>query len=302
MDRWLSTHLGIISTSKLHSFGCSYRNVTKMVERGELVTMLPGVFRSAQWPCGREQIMAAVCARNFAALIGFTTAGQLWGQRRMRDPLIHVLIPHGHSPELEGVVVHRCRRIDPVDIVERPDGIRLTSPPRTLFDCGDMIGIEATTSVLEQMLNEHRLTFGTVADTVQRLYHPLRPGAKTLLKVIGSRPEWQAALQSDLEVKVLTEITRQGLPQPCPQFEVILPTQRRIKIDFAWPSSKLAIEVDHPAWHDGAAESHSDKGRDRKLTTVGWTCSRITDIDVNGGLSEAVADIGAILANLARAA
>ena len=72
----------------------------------------------------------------------------------MTDPRIHVLVPHGRSPEMEGVVVHRCRRIDPVDIVERADGIRLTSPPRTIFDSADMIGADATASVLEQLLNE----------------------------------------------------------------------------------------------------------------------------------------------------
>ena len=38
-----------------------------MVDRRELVTMLPGVFRSAQWPCNREQKLAAACARNSAA-------------------------------------------------------------------------------------------------------------------------------------------------------------------------------------------------------------------------------------------
>jgi very-short-patch-repair endonuclease len=65
---------------------------------------------------------------------------------------------------------------------------------------------------------------------------------------------------------------------------------------------KLAIEVDHPAWHAGAIDSHTDKGRDRKLATIGWTSSRITDIDVNSGLREAVADVGQILARLTSAA
>ena len=218
MDVWFSTHLGIISAAKLEELGCTHRNIAHMVARCELVTMMPGVFRSAQWPCNREQILAAVCARNLAAMIGFTTAGQEWHLRRMLDPLIHVLVPHGRSPEMEGVVVHRCRRIDPVDIVQRPDGIRLTSPPRTLFDSADMIGVEAATSVLEQLLNEQRVTFGTVSDTVQRLYHPNRPGSATMLTVIRSRPSWRAALQSDLEVRVLEEISRQGLPVPVTQF------------------------------------------------------------------------------------
>ena len=193
----------------------------------------------------------------------------------MTDPQIHVLVPHGASPEMEGVVVHRCRRIDPVDIVQRTDGIRLASPPRTIFDCADMIGSDATASVLEQLLNEQSLTFGTITDTVQRLYHPRRPGSRTILAVIRSRPAWREALQSDLEFKVLQEMSRQGLESPVPQFRVRPPGyDNDIRIDFAWPSVKLAIEVDHPAWHAGGFNSHTDKGRDRKLTAIGWTTSR----------------------------
>jgi very-short-patch-repair endonuclease len=302
VDEFLSTHLGIISTNRLIEFRCPSRTIANMVADGRLIPMLPGVFRSAQWPCNREQIMAAVCARNPASMIGFTTAGQLWVMRRMIDPDIHVLVPHGRSPEMKGIIVHRCRRIDPVDVVHRPDGIRLTSPPRTLFDSADMIGSEATTSVLEQLLNEQRLTFGTVSDTVQRLYHPNRPGSRTMLAVIRSRPAWRAALQSDLEVRVLEEMSRQGLAVPATQFPMSLPGGRDIAIDFAWPTARLAVEVDHPAWHDGALDSHADKGRDRKLATIGWASTRITDIDVNGGLRDAVTDIGVILARLTRAA
>ncbi|MEP7113669.1 MAG: type IV toxin-antitoxin system AbiEi family antitoxin domain-containing protein [Ilumatobacteraceae bacterium] len=302
-DAFLSSHLGIISAGTLIGLGCPKRTLANLVADGELITTLPGVFRSAQWPFGREQKMGAVCARNPAAMIAFTTAGQEWWLRRMGDPMIHALVTHGRSPEMEGVIVHRCRRIDPIDIVQRPDGIRLTSPPRTIFDSADMIGEEATASVLEQLLNENRLTFGTISDTVQRLYHPNRPGSKTMLAVIRSRPVWRAALQSDLEVRVLEEMARQQLPVPATQFRMRLPGRDRdIAIDFAWPNVKLAVEVDHPAWHDGALDSHADKGRDRKLTTIGWTPTRITDVDVNGGLSEAVADIGLILTRLINAA
>jgi len=87
-----------------------------------------------------------------------------------------------------------------------------------------------------------------------------------------------------------------------PQCPMTLPGGRDIVIDFAWPGAKLAVEVDHPAWHDGAADSHADKGRDRKLTTIGWTTTRITDIDVNRGLRDAVTDIGHILERLSAAA
>lgn len=120
-----------------------------------------------------------------------------------------------------------------------------------------------------------------------------------MLAVIRGRPAWRAALQSDLEVKVLEEMSRQSLPLPATQFPMRLPGRDRdIVVDFAWPAFQLAVEVDHPAWHNGAADLYADKGRDRKLATIGWASARITDIDVNGGLREAVADIGTILARL----
>ena len=199
--------------------------------------------------------------------------------------MIHVLVPHGRSPEMDGVVVHRCRRIDPVDIVQRADGIRLTSPPRTMFDSADMIGAEATTSVLEQLLNERRITFGTITDTVQRLYHPNRPGSSDDARrhpVASGMARGDCSLTSRsgcwtrCRGSSLADARRHSFRCVSPGYD------HDIAIDFAWPSVKLAIEVDHPAWHDGAVESHADKGRDRKLTTIGWTTARITDIDVTG--------------------
>ncbi|MEI7547633.1 MAG: type IV toxin-antitoxin system AbiEi family antitoxin domain-containing protein, partial [Actinomycetota bacterium] len=146
LDQWLRDHHGVISTPQLRGVGCSARTAHRMVQRGELVPLLPGVFLSAQWPCGDEQRLVAVCARNPAAVIAFTTAARYWGYRKVNDRRLHVLVPHGCSPTMPGVVVHRCRRIDAVDIVERPDGIRLTSPPRTLFDSADMLGLSAARS------------------------------------------------------------------------------------------------------------------------------------------------------------
>jgi very-short-patch-repair endonuclease len=302
MDAWLAGHLGIINAATLHRLGCTERNVACLVARGELITVMPGVFCSAQWPFGRPQMLGAVCARNPAALIGFTTAGQAWGMRKMKDGRVHVLVPHGCSPELEGVVVHRCRRIDPVDIVVQDSGLRLTSPPRTLFDTADMLGAGDSLSVLEQLLDEQRVTLGTVMDTFERLYHPRRPGSTTMRAVIRSRAEWRAALQSDLEVRVLAEIERQRLPPARSQFRIDLPNGRHVVVDFGWPEVKLAVEVDHPAWHAGSLSSHADKTRDRKLATIGWTTTRITDIDVNGGLRDAVDDVATILRRLRRAA
>jgi hypothetical protein len=239
--------------------------------------------------------MRAACARNPSAIIGFTTAATLWGLRRVNDLRIHVLVPHGASPELDGIVVHRCRHIDAVDLVERPDGIRVTSPPRTLFDSADMLGLSAARSVMEQIMHEGMGTLGTIVDTYHRLAHPLRPGSRTMADVIASRPRWRTALHSHLEQRVLEECERQGIPVAISQCPVEIPGERTIHLDFGWPEWKVGLEVDDPAWHMGFEERHRDTRRDRKAGTVGWYVPRVSKIDVDDDLADAIGDVKTIL-------
>ncbi|MEN9646880.1 MAG: hypothetical protein RL238_3549 [Actinomycetota bacterium] len=295
VDEWLRTHHGIIGPSGLEQCGMPLRTAHRWAEEGRFERLMPGVFKSRQWPESLEQLCAAACARNARAVVSFTTGVRLWHVRRALVNGVHVLVDHGVTPEMPGISVHRCRRIDPVDIVERPDGIRVASPPRSLFDAADMLGFEATRSALEQILNERLCTIGTVADTVARLYHPNRPGARTMLAVVASRPKWQRALQSDLEVKVLAEIERHGLPTPVPQCPLVLPDGTLIHLDFGWPTWKVGLEVDDPAWHAGAAEQQRDHRRDRKALVIGWAVPRVARLDVEGPLREAIGDVAEII-------
>ena len=301
LDHWLRTHHGVVSSPQLQRIGCSTSTVYRMVEREELVPLLPGVFLSAQWPLGPTQKMVAACARNPAAMIGFTTGCKLWQFRRAGNKGLHLLVPHGCSPELKGIVVHRCRRIDPVDIVERPDGIRLTSPPRTLFDSADMLGLTNARSVMEQILHEKLCTLPTILDTYRRLAHPNRPGTKTMATVNASKPLWAEALHSHLELLVQEAIERHGLPAPIAQCPTVVADGHLLHADFGWPLWKVALEVDDPAWHDGADNRRNDAWRDRKATAGGWAVVRVARLDVEGPLDAAIADVAAVLA-LRRAA
>ncbi|MCE9621579.1 MAG: hypothetical protein K8R99_04440 [Actinomycetia bacterium] len=295
-DDWLRTHNGVIGATQLIGLGCSKSTLQRMVARQDLLRMQSGVYRGRQWPDDELQRMTAICVRNPEAVIAFTTAARLWGFRNVEDREIHVLVPHGASPALAGATVHRCRRIDAVDIVQRPDGIRVTSPPRTLFDGAFYLGLDSARSVLEQMLHDRRCTIGTVVDTFVRLAHPHRLGTRTMIDVIASRPKWRKALHSDLEQRVLGEIERQSLPTPAAQCPVALPAGQTIHLDFGWPEWKVGLEVDDPTWHEGSRERHRDAHRDRKATTLGWAIVRISKIDVNGALADAICDVATILA------
>jgi len=295
LDTWFATHHGVISLGELNQIGVGLRTVRRMQLRGELVSVMPGVFRSSQFPETRDSRMRAACARNPAVLVALTAALKVWKFRRVTDGRLHVMAPHGCSPELPGIVLHRCRKISPVDIVERPDGIRLTSPPRSIFDSADLLGVSATRSIVEQAIHEGMCTLGTIVDTFTRLAHPSRPGTNTMAEVLASRPKWRKALHSNHELIVLEMIERAGLPRPDTQCPVVLPDSSTIHLDFGWPDWKVGIEVDDPAWHAGFEERHRDTRRDRKAAVVGWLVPRVTKLDIDGDLRDAVEDVRTIL-------
>jgi hypothetical protein len=292
----LQRQLGVVAVATLVEAKCPRRELYRRVESGEFDLIMPGVLRSRHWPEGPDQVMAAACLRNEHAVIASLTAAKHWRFRGLpSDDGVHILVPHSSSPAMPGVVVHRCRNLIATDIVTADDGRRFTSPPRTLFDCADRLGRDGAASVLEQLINDGKGSFTTHAATMTRLAHPRRAGTKTMVEVIGSRPAWRRAMQSDLEVHVLREIEHQGLPRPETQYAFQLPNGRMVRFDFAWPRQTATLEVDHPFWHAGAAESHRDKHRDLQMTSIGWLPMRITDLDVTGGLAVAIATVGKAL-------
>ena len=218
---------------------------------------------------GRQQLMVAGCLRNSYAALAFTTAGQLHGLRKMFDDRVHLLVPHGASPELSGLIVHRCRRIDSEDIVEIGGGMRVTSVARTLFDVGGVVGHKRVVSALENALDRKLVDINAISEVTLRLYHRRRPGSREIRSALMMRSSWSSALQSDLEVQVLDAIRRAGLPIPEIQYELSFEDGHIIRFDFAWPHVRIALEVDHSFWHVGSEESRKDKRRDRQAAALG---------------------------------
>lgn len=299
LHRWLRTHHGVITRRRLQELGFSRSAVRWQVESGRLLPMWDGVYVDPSHERGRAQVMTGICQLYPAAAVGFTTAGREWGLRGMVDERVHILVPHATTPHVSGLpelVIHRCRRIDPVDVAgTRLDGIRLTSPPRTLFDSAAILDTDTVASAVEQALADQRCTIGTLMSTLARLRHPRRPGAQRFEEVLHSRSTLRGAARSHLELVVRKAIAAVGLPEPEINMWMRLVDGSRIQIDLAWPEHLVGVEVDHPFWHDREAEAARDKHRDLKLATMGWQCVRLSERAIEQGLAEAVADIGAVL-------
>lgn len=294
VQTWVRSHQGMITARDANRLEIPGDTIQAMVESEFLERTGRGIYRSRAWPERDRQRAIGLCLAHPGLMLSHTSAGQEWQMRRMADRRLHVLCRHASSPMISGVVVHRCRSIDPVDIVEFDDGVLMTSPPRTVFDSSSIIGLDATISVIEQLIDEF-CTFDTLEDTVRRLYHPRRPGSQVMRAALASRPPWRAAMQSGAEERVLAAMSAAGLPTPVTQCPITLRSGHTIRVDFGWPEWQVAVEVDDPFWHDFLEARRRDKRRDLQSAAVGWVTARVPTTDRGEELTARLDDLRALL-------
>jgi very-short-patch-repair endonuclease len=295
VDR-LSTRHGVTTIEELERLGVGRKRRAMLLRQGILCSYVAGVYRLGGAPRTVEQAAALACGAGPDVAVSHISAGRHWGFRRLgSDARLHVTIAGQNHRRLPNVVIHRSHRIEPVDIVEGPDGIRYTSPPRTVFDLASVVSDEQLESIIEQVLHDGSVTIPTLFATAARLRQRGRNGSARFGRVIESRPAWQRPVDSDLELRVERAIVDAGLPRPLRQHPVWLPSGEMFRLDFYWPDQSEALEVDHVTWHGGKLDLTADKRRDRLMRQRGIHTTRITDDDVRHRMPSVVADLRAIL-------
>jgi very-short-patch-repair endonuclease len=254
------------------------------------------VYRLAGAPQTWEQQLRLACASCDLAVISHVSAGRTWVMRRLGpDRRVHVLVPAGATPRMPGVILHRTDRIDPIDIVRRDDGIRVTSPPRTVFDLAAVLGDRALESVIEQVLAERRCTIATLTSTRAGLGGRGRRGSTRLGRVLASRPVREVPVHSDDELAFEDALRAHGLPMPERQGQVRLADGTDVHVDFLWRDLGEGVEVDHHTWHGGREATAYDNERDRRLAAVGVRISRVSDTEMDERPGDVARQVAVIL-------
>jgi very-short-patch-repair endonuclease len=274
---------GIASDDELRRYGITVAQRERLVAEGLFVAVHKGVYRLRSTPESLHGRCRAICLRRPDAVVTGRAAGRLWGVRRMgAESLIDVRVPHfANAVAADGIRFRRCSVLDPVDVVHRPDGIRLVSPPRLLFDLSAVLTDLELESVMEQVLDPGWCTLPTIHETGRRLCHPARPGSTRFARVVGSRPAWLKPADSDLEVLLFDALRRRGVGGLVRQHRLDLPGGWAIHADIAVPELRWAIPVDHVTWHGGRLDAQRDKENDRQAALLGWFVSRVTDEDID---------------------
>jgi len=282
---------GAVTHFELIADGFNPASLRRLITAGVLLTHHRATYRVHTAPDTFEFRCAAASLAEHSAIVTGPAAARLWEFRHVgRTDVPVVLLEHDRNALTHGVIVRRSNRISAEEIVQRPDGIRIASPPRAWFDCARDLTDERFEMLTEWVIDRHARV-PTLWRTAGRLDTRGRPGLARVKRVLSQRSTWQKPAGSGLELRVLAALHRAGLPELVRQHPVRLPDGSIVHPDGALPDLRWAVEVDHVTWHGGRFDAQYDKSRDRKARRSGWTIERVTDRELATDFSGAIDDI-----------
>lgn len=274
---WLSSELDIRGVGK------DARR--RLLTTGAIVRSRKGVFvrpsatrqsSAAEHADGRlsAHVRLTQCKPDPAYLYSHTSAARLHGLAFLRDsPLIHVSCRTKPCAQRLGAGV-RAHFI-PVPEHDRVTlhGVPATSLERTVIDCARILPVEDALVLADQALAlgaDRRIMVGKLLGMAG--YRGV-VNARRVVELADSRSG------SVAESRARLLFSRENIPTPVPQWEVMTPLGRRY-LDFAWPEELLAVECDGEVKYFGDKPTdralYEERLRERHLMELGWRFIRLT--------------------------
>lgn len=264
-DAW-----GIVTVAELRTCGLTDNAIASRRRRGWLHRLHPGVYAVGHPnPTWEGRLLAAVRACGPAAVLSHHSAAELWGflDREERSP--QVTVAGGSTRRHAGIRVHRTLSLGPSER-RRELGVPVTSPARTLLDLAPVLPPKGIRAAVRRAHGLRLLALRQIGELLEQ--HPRRRGCAVLRRVISSGA---APTQSELESEVLDLILSAGLTHPVVNEPLELAGTRVIP-DFRWPESRLVVEADGAAWHEGTLARAADAERQALLEAHGHTVVRVS--------------------------
>ena len=247
-------------------------------------------------PDSRETRLAAVrlVLPPHAVLCGLTAAWVHGADVRREDDLdVHVGFPKGKRLRSRPGMQVCQETLDPSDWTEI-DGVRVTTPIRTTFDCMRWLrGVERV------VVADALAHLGVVTVEELRRYFASKRRLRNLRIAELLLDDIEPLTESPTETRLQWVMTEGGLPRPVAQHNIYRSDGAFIaRADLAYPECRLAVEYDG-AWH--WKQRREDDRRRAAMRAAGWEVLVFDAEDVFGDPARVVREIRAALRTRTRA-
>lgn len=241
-------------------------------------------WRPQEW---RDQLMAALLAAGPESLASHRAAMVLWDLDGIWSAPAEITAPYSNRPIPKGVVVHRTRRPMKHALI---DGMRVTTPERTLLDCCSVLPTLVMTKALESAIRKRLVTEESIYATLVGEGGRGVKGTKKLRFVLAERIS-DISTDSGSETELLYHMRAAFLPRPVLGQEFFAADGQRMVPDFYWPHRHKAVEVDGLDAHDSADKLDHDLKRQNALMDLGIELRRFSAREVRRNPQLVVAQI-----------
>ena len=287
---------GIVTSSQILAAGMSEKAIRGRIKRGAWRRIDRGVYILFGPDSAEARLAAAVSA--LPAVVSHGSAAVNQGLIDEPPSLPEVTIPHRFSNRFPGVSVHESTDLDPDQIIE-VNGLRTTSPARSIFDIAIRLKKRQLTAVVDRALVRRLVSTKDLVDIVTSIGRRGRPGTAKMRDLLQDLSTAYVAPESELERRLLNLVTATDLPTPVPQMRVPWRSTVSGRVDIAFPESRTIVECDGRRWHTLAEAFERDRRRDNLAQAAGWRVLRFTWDDVTKRPSQTIRQIQAVVASAA---
>ncbi len=191
---------------------------------------------------------------------------------------------------IERATVHSTKDL-PVSEVVTANGIRATSPVRTVIDTAGDLHASSVDALVDHAVVKRLVTPAALSRRAEELRSPARPGAARVLRAIASSHPELGRARNEWEALMLRFARQFDLPDAIPNFPVMVGGERRV-LDLAWVPVLVCAEFDGYLPHLRTRRVFDDdRARQNDLIDAGWKVFRITATMLNDDPRAAFAPI-----------
>jgi len=303
---------GLATAKQLALLGFTPKQIDGLRDRRHLLSVAPGVFRSAGVPASwLNQVVAGALFLDGRAMTSGATAARLFAfQGFERSGAVEFSCERASRGIGGQITVHSARQLDAIDrtTCQIPDWgnepvppeleglgivrtLGITTPCRTIIDLAHRMPVPALARLVDSAISMRLTSFELLIERLESLRDSGVRGVRRMDQVLVD-----AGVESWLERKFLELLREAGLPRP--QCQVIFRDGSRTvaRVDFLFSGTNVVVEVSGRRGHVTDAERQKDARRRNELQRAGMQVIEFVTIDVVRDPAYVVRTIRAALA------
>ena len=271
--------LGLIGLDQLRAMCVTRSALAYAVRSGFLAHAGHRLYRIAGSGESRDQrLRRAVLDAGGDAALSHLAAAHAWKMSRRAAPAEVVRTAAARWSETRSPGCIGCAICEPSHVVVL-DGLRITTPARTVMDLAACVPLGQVARALDRAWGQRLLTIGSLAGVLAQVRTQGRRGVRTIETLIDER-RGHVPTESALEQRFAVLAQQSGFGPLRRQVDVSDHEGWIGRVDFAHDDLGLVIFVDGDAWHRAITQRIDDDVQTTRLEAAGLKVVRFSELAV----------------------